>query len=361
MLPALVLFSGHNQRAIVALCRFLDSADQPFFIVSSDSDDAILHTHWRNHVLVQRTSKELDIVLMARIQLQIAKLGYTAALCPTSEFLNQFALENETILRAQGWKWILPPQPIYFSLTEKSLSPSVVRSLIGLEQPKLQLPNEWHAPCVLKPVRNVQEGRTLYPLLCPTASDLSMATKAVDSERWFAQEWVEGQSFYLCAYLDQLGEWDAFWQENLLQQPNGKSMVLARSCSNPGIDTHRLMSGLHKLGYRGPLMLELIQDQAGLHHFIEINPRFWGPLELTRRAHPAILYRFLADLNGRRLPPSTQDAHPGVMYAWSFGAQQSPLRTYPAAKPIPPDQLARLLSEHDVYASSDTNALYNQH
>lgn len=356
---AAVLFSGHNERAVIALCRFLAEAAYPFFLVSSGPQDAIYKTEWGSRVIWERTSSDLDLPFMASISDAVMRQGCVPALCPTSEYLNRFALDQQDAIRSQGWHWMLPEKDIYLRLSDKFTSPSVMHALVGIDPPPLQPVGHWQAPCVLKPIRNILHGRVCYPMLCRNAIDLQMAMDKVDDENWFAQEWVEGQSHYLCAYLDRQGGWDALWQKNLLQQPNGKSIVLASTGTNPGFDVERLMSRLHILGYRGPFMMEVIEDSQGRLHFIEVNPRFWGPLELCRRAHPILLQRYVCDMTDAPSPPTSLAAVPDAMYAWAFGAQQQPWRIYPAAAIFSNADLYYLLQTHDVYAASDAHALTN--
>lgn len=356
-----VLFSGHNDRAVIALCRFLSDAGQPFYIASSGPEDAIYRTIWGSRVIWQRTSPSLDMTLMACIRDAVMQQGYVPVLCPTSEYLNRFALEQENSMRSQGWHWMLPRPEVYLALSDKSSSPAVMHSLAGIDPPPLQPAGAWHAPCVLKPVRNILQGRVCYPLLCRTSSELQAAMREADAANWFAQAWVEGQSHYLCAYLDRQGGWDAFWQKNLVQQPNGKSIVLATTGTNPGLDVEHLMHGLYRMGFRGPFMMEVIEDSRGRLHFIEVNPRFWGPLELCRRAYPVLLQRFVNDMTDVQGSASCVSEPRYAMYAWAFGAQQQPWRIYPAAANLSTADLHHQFDIHDVYAAPDTLALSNFH
>lgn len=357
-----VIFSGHNDRAVVALCRYFSALARPFFLIAKDTADAIFMTSWRDCVLMQRESPVLTSELMERVARAVQQKGFVPALCPTSEFLNRFALDHRVVMQQQGWHWALPPLGIYARLSDKSQSPTVLQDLIGLRSPRLLAAGQWQAPCVLKPRTNISNGHVHYPRLCFSNEELVQALSTLEPGDWFAQAWVEGQSLYLCAYLDRQGNWSGFWQENLLQQPGGKSIVLARTCNNPGIDVPNLMQGLHRFGYHGPFMLEIIRDQDGQLHFIEVNPRFWGPLELARKACPDVLGRFLNDLDHESGPPSGCVATPPVhWYAWSFGAQQGACRVYPAVGDLPQTSISQLLLTHDVYAALDTQALFSRH
>jgi hypothetical protein len=350
--PTFLLFSGHNDRAVVALCRFFAQQQLPFVIVAAGAQDAIWRTVWAAQVVMSRLDKRLDGGLFqAAVQAsQQAGLVY----CPTTEFMNQFVLDQRPALQAVGLQVGLPAAAVYAQLTSKLHSTAVVQRLTGIRPPPDMAWTHLKAPCVLKPRHNVSGAQVLYPLLCRTPEQLEAARAGLDPAQWFAQTWVEGQSHYLCGYLARSGERATFWQDNLLQQPGGKSMVLARSGRNPGVDEERLFNGLHALGFHGPFMMELIGDAQGTLHYIEINPRFWGPLQLALTACPRLLTLFARD-HGATLPeppPPTPGPH---WYAWAQGASQGDCRRYPHAEGLAAEELLR---QHDVYAAPDTQALH---
>ncbi|TDM08994.1 MAG: hypothetical protein C4K60_06450 [Ideonella sp. MAG2] len=355
MQPSFVLFSGHNDRAVVALCRFFTRQALPFVIVAAGPQDAIWRTAFAPQVVLSRLDKRLDVDLFqAAVQAsQQPELVY----CPTTEFMNQFVLEQREALQARGLRVGLPSKAVYAQLTSKLHSAPVVQKLTGISPPPDMAWAQLQAPCVLKPRHNVQGGQVLYPQLCRTEAQLQAARAGLDPAQWFAQAWVEGQSHYLCAYLARNGEHAHFWQDNLLQQPEGKSMVLARSGSNPGVDTDRLFQGLHALGFHGPFMMELISDAQGQLHYIEINPRFWGPLQLALSACPRLLTLFARD-HGATVPEPVPASAGPHWYAWAQGARQGVCRRYPRAEGLPADEL---LQQHDVYGAPDTQALHACH
>lgn len=355
-----VIFSGHNDRAVVALCRYFTSIDQMFILVARDAQDIVYQTSWVGNVIIQRDNSTLNIHLMSKIAHDVNLRGLIPSLCPTSEFLNNFALNNREEMKSQGWHFVFPSIDVYASLSNKSRSPLVIESLIDLQAPSSFREDDWQAPCVFKPNVNVSEGRVLYPRFCKTSDELISFKNSTDFNYWFCQEWIDGQSLYFCCYLDKWGDWSGFWQENLLQQPDGKSMVLARTCENPGVDTSKLMSGLYEMGYRGPFMMEVIQDAEKKLFFIEINPRFWGPLDLARRACSELLHRYISDMNGVRMAMKSHD-NVLCLYAWAYGARLTPLKIYPAAKYYSFKQIQSLLESNDVYSLPDTRALSLKH
>lgn len=360
MAPVFVLLSGHNDRAVVTLCRWLRAADLPFAIVAAGRDDAIHRTDYADAVIFNRLDKVVTVDWLAAIA---DAVGGAAIHCPTTEFVNDFVLAHRPAIEAAGWIVGLPARAVYERLTSKLASQALVARLTGIEPPRPQPMSALRAPCVLKPRVNVRDGRVLYPLLCLDDASLDAARAGLHEDDWFAQDWVDGQSRYLCGYLCADGRRAWFWQDNLLQQPGGKSIVLAREADTPAFDADRFFDGLHALGYRGPLMLEVLVDAQGQAHYIEINPRFWGPLQLALAACPEILRLFALDHGAT---PSRAVAAPEAprphYYAWAHGARTAACRRYPAAaREGDAARLEQLLETHDVYAAPDTAALHGTH
>lgn len=362
-----VLFSGHNDRAVVSLCRFFASRDLQFAIVCASLSDAISQTDWLVNAVISRIDRALDVSLFKVVLQAVHSIYGTSAqpvYCPTTEFMNQFVLQERAALSQLGWSIPLPNADVYLALTNKAHSQDIVEKLIGLAAPPKLEWTDLHAPCVLKPRKNISDGMIRYPLLCRTEAELQLALKVADSEGWFAQSWINGQSYYLCAYLTADGRHAHFWQQNFLQQPGGKSIVLARTVSNPGIQLAPLMEGLHELGYHGPFMMEVIRDDVGRFYYIEINPRFWGPLQLAVDACPNILCLFACEV-GVEINEHTGSASTGsndeYWYSWQFGAQMDDCRRYPAlVHADPPLPLLYLLKRWDVYGKPDTQSLHGR-
>jgi hypothetical protein len=91
----------------------------------------------------------------------------------------------------------------------------------------------------------------------------------------------------------------------------------------------RFFALLERKGFHGLLMAEFILAD-GKHHFIEINPRPWGPLQLSVDCGAGILEAFLGDcLHGdpsRYAPTAPADS----TFAWVGGA----LETWAAGKRV---------------------------
>lgn len=352
-----LVFSGHNDRAVVALCRFFDQSGLPFAIVAAGPDDAIHDTRWREHVVFNRLDPVVTVAWLRELADSQGELVY----CPTTEFINHFVLEHRAALQACGLHIGLPDKAVYDELTGKRSSQQWMTALCPeLRLPATQPDGQWRAPCVLKPRENVSQGRVLYPMLCRSTLELDQALTGLDRAAYFAQDFVTGQSYYLCGYLCRDGRWSAFWQVNLMQQPGGKSIVLARPSDNPGLNASRLFKGLHERGYHGAFMLEVMASAQGLY-YIEVNPRFWGPLQLALDVCPEVLSLFARE-QGFADAPSLPSAHAdSACYAWAFGAHQPGCVVHPAGQALLPVELDNMLYTHDVYARDDTLALHACH
>lgn len=352
--PTFLLFSGHNNRAVLALCRFFTDNNLSFVIVSAGQHDAIHCTAYRNYVILNRINHNIDLSLFEGLtECQDKPLVY----CPTTEFINQFVLDNRIKLEAADFVIGLPHKSVYQQLTSKLTSQALIHRLTGIRLPLQQDLATLRSPCVLKPRVNLVSSRILYPVLCLTQEAVNTALSGIDPSYWFAQDYVDGQSYYLCGYLSRRGEYASYWQENLLQQDQGKSIVLARTCANPGFDVEGFFKGLTIMGYHGPLMLELIQDAHDNLYYIEINPRFWGPLALASCACPQVMALFARD-HGATCPiPSPKNNGPH-WYSWAFGAGFPNCRCYPGAADLGVDEMNRLIVDHDIYANEDTILLH---
>ena len=87
---AFLIFSGHNDRAVLALCRFFSQRQLPFVIAASTEQDYIFQTPWADRVKMVRGDKTVNISLFQTI---CHTLPNTALIyCPTTEYINHFIL-----------------------------------------------------------------------------------------------------------------------------------------------------------------------------------------------------------------------------------------------------------------------------
>jgi len=359
MSRAFIIFTGHNDRAVVALCRAMSAAGVPFHLIANAATDPIFRTAWAPFVRQTRSDSRVDLALFEKIRDEIEK-SVELVYCPTTEFINGFVLSNRERLEEIGFSILMPPQETYWRISNKSQSVRLIQDLCELTAPpEISWPDA-AAPCVFKPRCNLSNGTVNYPVLCFNETDVAQAKNRLDQSKWYVQKYVDGQSYYLCGYLSATGDWRAYWQLNLLQQSGGKSIVLARNCPSPGLDAADVFDGLRKTGHYGPVMMEIIQDERGTLHYIEINPRFWGPLQLAVDACPELFALYFSDAGFHE--SKTPAALPAVdgwhWYAWLNGAKNSLCRRYPAATLMDERKIDEFLNKHDVYAREDTCKLH---
>lgn len=357
---AFLIFTGHNDRAVVALCRALSQREIPFKLVASSDSDPILRTRWADEVVLIRNDHQVNMSLFEQAHLA-AGSDLELVYCPTTEFINSFVLGNREALSAMRVHVLLPSSDLYFQMTNKSQSVFLAESLCGLTTPRYLSWEQVTAPCVFKPNRNVLDGKVHYPILCFSQDEAVKEKERLNPDSWFVQEYVTGQSRYLCGYLSRNGEYCSYWQTNLVQQPGGKSIVLARTGANPGLDENLFFKELSRLGYSGPVMMELIEDAGGRLHFIEINPRFWGPLQLAADACPGLfdLYARDSGFYDFKSQDFSKNQPGSFWYAWQYGYESQPgCRFYPAADGLDEQELRDLFEKHDVYGREDTIRLH---
>src|SRR3546814_1731890 len=117
-------------------------------------------------------------------------------------------------------------------------------------------------PIVAKPFHNVSAtGHSLYPQILNGQTHLEGFMASQDSPDYFYQEYVKGESLYLLFYLSQKEGCDFTWsQRNLIQQPGGKSMLLAEPSSFHDSETAaRIVEALRDANFNGLGMVEFIR------------------------------------------------------------------------------------------------------
>ena len=197
---------------------------------------------------------------------------------------------------------------------------------------------------------------------CPDcAADLAAFLRSEQTADFYFEEYLTGESYYLLHYLWQDGRVTSFSQQNLLQQAGGKSIVLARPAQlhrQPVAESY--VRVLRQLGFWGLAMIEVIR-RGDEFVFIELNPRFWGPLQLTVDAGAGILEAFVADQLGR--PEFGSQARAGdAPYLWLNGllanrrAGKQPRWHVPP--PAHPKRFLLRHLTHDIYLRRDTLGLF---
>lgn len=294
-----LVFSGGNDRAIFGFLRALRLCGQRAHIVARTPDDRVLRSDFRKDVLWVRPTHALTLEIFADcIQHVRAKAGnQPLALLPSTEYFNTFILRHRPAIEGMGCKIPLIDVDLYAQLSEKR-SAADFFSRAGVQIPiELFYPNIT-PPVVAKPIRNVSSsGQSLYPHLLGTQAQLDAFLSDHDTDDFFFQEYVQGDSHYLLFHLSEKRESDVIWsQHNLLQQPGGKSMLLAEGSDFHQSETAtRILDALREVRYSGLGMVEVIRHQ-NRDVFIEMNPRIWGPVQLCVDQGQPLLQAFIGEI-----------------------------------------------------------------
>lgn len=347
-----LLFSGYNQRAVIALCRYFSAVGHGFHIVASGEDDVIHRTDYAENVIFSRKDKTLGVNLFVD---SVAISGVELVYVPTSEYMNRFVLDNREYIGEVGVEPGIALESAYNVLTSKLESQAVLKDVSNIEILETMDTSSASVPCVFKPTLNVFNGETLYPIICETDVQLEKALEEVQGKPFFAQKYVDGNSYYLCGYLSSEGGFECFWQENIAQQEGGKSMVLARRGENPGVSESEIFNKISALGYYGPIMIEFMVSNGNLF-YIEINPRFWGPLQLALDCKSQILDLYLRDqfFSQAKYQSVCSDSR---FYSWLYGAEiGGDLRFYQGeGKDL---LVSGCFVDSDVYNKKDTRFIH---
>jgi hypothetical protein len=374
--PVFIVFSGYNPRAVVAFLRAASAAGAEIAILAAESDDAIFRTAYAPLVHLVRKSRELALEYVLGDLEKIRGLypNRRLIIAPSTEALNRFLLKYRSVFENAGFCIPLVSEELYLSISDKKAFSGLCRRT-GLDVPfEYSSPEELRFPCVAKPIGYQNSaGQYLNPVILTTAQAYSEFLEDHDSNDFFFQEFVVGNSHYLLYYFAGGGKVYRFSQQNLLQQVGGKSIVAAvpGRIHEKGIaDCYESL--FRSLGFRGFVMVELRETPDGRWVMIEANPRFWGPSQLFLDSGRDFFRAFLADCCPEFfVPPAWNLPSPEVYkepssppagaYFWSGGtasqdvAGTSVVELSPLA-PRPADY-ARWVGK-DVYNRPDTIELF---
>ncbi|WP_187672559.1 ATP-grasp domain-containing protein [Zestomonas carbonaria] len=349
-----VIFSGANERAVVAVCRYFQRHGVACSLVARPGVDAIRKTRFARWIDAVRSLDCLDVddMLGALALLKARYPGQRLVFLPTAESIIRLVLDNRDSFESAGLEVPLVDKTLYETISDKASFLALMEQF-GVPLPtRLEHVSPSDLPVVAKPLNEVSRrtGRKLYPELIFTAEALEAFLASDVVEDYFFQAYLDGRSYYFLAFFPRQGAPAVRYQENLLQQPNGKSMLVARLCDCPDFDIEaHLVRGFQSVGFFGFVMVELIEVD-GVLHLIEANPRFWGPFELAIKAG----FRPDAIVDGMQAEGGSSNA----LYLWTSGLMLSLLA---GGRPRRYPQLLRKLVSHpmalfgaDIYLRKDT-------
>jgi predicted ATP-grasp superfamily ATP-dependent carboligase len=351
-----VIFSGANERAIIAICRSFWERSVACSVVARPGADLLQLTRFSVWIDAVRTVDRLDLndMLSAVALLRHKFVGERLVFLPTSESVIRVLLEHRIQFEAAGLEIPLVSKTVYQQVSDKHSFLSLASNFGVPLPPVVDIPTADNLPLVAKPRCELQAGssRKLYPELLFSSADLQRFEKNCPREEYFFQRYLDGNSYYYLAYFPQDGEPLVRYQRNLLQQPNGKSIIAAQLCPCPDERTRdALVRALRSVGFFGFVMIE-VMELNGVFYLIEANPRFWGPFELALKA--GFLPDFIVEGGG------DMDCKLDARYFWSGGllsawAEAGTPRSYLAKRLGLLEALSFLVA--DIYLRIDTRRL----
>jgi len=318
-----LIFSGYNNRGVIAFCRFATSENIPFHVIACEQDDPILATTYaKNVIAVRRRNSLTESGLLSLLKDVKNTTNVSQYHClPSSEYLNRFLLNNREIVERAGIEVPLCSKMIYEQISDK-LRFSELCKEAGFDTPRNLTGNSClEFPFVAKPKCYFDDSGKVQPkpVIIQTAEDFGAFSKAFNKDSFFFQEFVNGESHYLLLYVSKNGGDVAFSQRNLVQQPCGRSIIAAipTTLYKESI-TLRYISFLKSLGFFGLIMIELrkCEDRFVM---IEANPRIWGPMQLIVDCDSPILAAFAREHGHLQSRLVVREPKLNIKFFWSGG------------------------------------------
>lgn len=323
MKKILVIFSGYNQRAVIAFLRILKINNVSDYCIVAIENDDIFKTEYRDKVIITRKSKELtkDSFTWMLNEIKDRTGAEQLTIVPSTEGLIRFVLDNREAFLNIGCSIPVVEKRLYETISDKYTFYKMCQKS-GMLVPKVfDFPKEFTDKYVAKARKYTSvSGHKLAPVLVNCEDDHRKFLGENEKELFFCEEYIEGKSIYLLFYFTKSGEVIKFSQINYVQQNGGGSMIAAECASVHEEDiANRYIEMLKKSDFTGLIMIELRQNSNG-YYMIEANPRLWGPMQLLVDAHVTILEAFLMD-NGfiNSIPEYKIDTK--ALYYWSTGIE----------------------------------------
>jgi hypothetical protein len=318
-----LVFSGFNPRSVIAFLRTMESMGVDYAIIAKSEQDDIFLTEYKGKVLAIRDSTALILedLLLSIKKVKEKHIADEYIIAPTTEALNRFILENREYFEGLGCTIPLVKKELYELISDKYSFGKVCSENEIIVPKEIELNEGNIFPIVAKPKKyfSTTKKEGLYPVIIRNSTDCEMFYEEYNVEDFYYQEYIEGRSLYLLYYFHRNGEVYKFSQENLIQQPDGKSMIAAISSDFHNSDESCKYERMFKmLNYHGFVMVEIKQSK-NKNYMIEANPRFWGPSQLFVDAGMNFFEAFLYDYGLIELLPKFKQSNGITRYFWFGG------------------------------------------
>lgn len=364
----IVIFSGYNQRAVIAFLRTLRKNNlEAFSIIASGQSDSILKTSYQDKVAYIRKIKHLDFPEIKYAVELIARAagGKPLWIAPSTEAVNRFFLENRAVFESMGCMVPLPDRKVYEQVSDKEKFYGLCMEN-GIAVPKKRnAEGGFETPVIAKPKKYISSDGGIYaPAFLLTEQEYQDFIGTHRADDFDMLEFLQGgTSFYLLFYFSKKGEVYCSSQKNLVQQPGGKSMIAA--CCGDFHKKKEIVGPyeclLKKIGFTGLAMVE-VRRAGDTYYMIEANPRFWGTSQLFCDMGYNFFEFMLEDhgfLEQARILPVNEDA----VYFWSGGIRGRSLETgdcfwHEGGKQAIGDRHMDF-QKSDIYRKEDTMEVYD--
>ncbi|SHK51959.1 hypothetical protein [Desulforamulus aeronauticus] len=321
---AIIIFSGYNQRAIIAFLRTLKNKKiENYAIIAKSRDDTILLTEYKEKVIYIRKKYELSLDEFTKI-IKLVQRNLKVESCliaPSTEALNRFLLENKQYFVKMNCIIPLAEKEIYEDISDKKKF-GIICSQNKIRIPKeISLSNFFDRPFVAKPKTYFAQsnGKIHRPILVETKEIFVNFVNNYDTNDFYYQEFIDGKSYYLLYYFTRKGKIYKLSQENYMQQANGRSIIAAVTTN---IHKKKISSDFEKLfllfGYHGLVMVE-VRLHNNNYYMIEANPRFWGPSQLFVDANYNFFEILLSEYGFLLEEPNLMEPQKMIRYFWGEG------------------------------------------
>ena len=334
--------------------------------MAASPNDSILLTEYKRYVAAIRPSKELNVdELLSLIKDVKNKFGIEQlVIAPSTEFLNRFLIDNRNPFESIGCTIPIVAKELYEKISDK-LSFSRLCQAHGIAIPgEISIHDVAQLPVVAKPKRYFSStGEVLIPMIISDQNELEQFTLKWQEDDFYIQQYIAGESYYLLYYFHRNGMIYKFSQQNIAQQPGGKSIVAAVSSDIHQSQISTPFENLFRsLNYFGFVMVE-IKRMQNQYYMIEANPRFWGPSQLFVDAGINFFEAFLHDMGVTDTSaPQFMYRDQPIRYFW-FGGMMETLRnhrqlTYYGSSQSSILQELSVWIKSDVYNRPDSEAIF---
>jgi predicted ATP-grasp superfamily ATP-dependent carboligase len=364
---AVIIFSGYNQRALVAFLRTLTANNVDYAIIADSKEDAIFMSSYKDKIL--STRKEKPLVLDDLVSsIETVKQNMRAekyVIVPSTEALNRFLIQNRKQFEDIDCEIPIADMNTYELVSDKYKFSELCKKYDILVPGEYDSLDESHLPCVAKPKQYIaKDGQVHTPFILKSKKDIDDFLGKCQPDDFYFQQYVNGDCLYLLYYFYKNGDVVKLSQNNKIQQPGGKSMIAALASDFHFSEESAKYERLFKsIGYSGLVMVEVKKDGNNCY-MIEANPRFWGPSQFFVDAGVNLFEDFLFENHLLSIKPMHPSVDMETRYFWSGGIEDSKnisgdIVYYDYSKKQLNDDLS-VWAEYDIYNREDTDLIFSK-